>query len=234
MLAYNGKDDEGLGTSAIEKLVNAMDSYFKPPVRPIDKPFFMSVEGAFNIAGRGTVATVTIDSGVWKIGDDVHLIRFKRKLIATTIVEVETFKKTLDRGEAGDNVGVLLRGLLRKDVLRGHALVVPGKYKINKNYKWEIYILKPEEGGRSKPFFTGYRPQCFVRTADLACNITLPEKVQMGMPGDNLTVNLKLDRPLCMDVGQRFALREGGKTVASGVVAEVVPDSEEDMKEEEA
>jgi elongation factor Tu len=161
------------------------------------------------------------------------LIGFKRKPIASTIVGVETFKKTLDRGEAGDNVGVLLRGLLRKDVLRGHAMVAPGKYKINKNYKCEIYILKPEEGGRAKPFFTGYRPQCFVRTADLACNITLPEKVQMGMPGDNLTVHLKLDRPLCMDAGQRFALREGGKTVASGVVAEVIPDSEEDIKADE-
>lgn len=128
----------------------------------------------------------------------------------------------------------MLRGLLRKDILRGHALVAPGKFKVNKSYKSEIYILKPEEGGRSKPFLSGYRPQCFVRTADLACAITLPEKVPMGMPGDSLTINMKLDRPLCMDVGQRFALREGGKTVASGVVSEVIPDTEEDMKDEEA
>jgi len=163
----------------------------------------------------------------------VHLIGFKRAPLATTVVGVETFKKTLDRGEAGDNVGILLRGLLRKDVLRGHALVAPGKFTVNKTYKCEIYVLKPEEGGRSKPFFSGYRPQCFVRTADLACQIKLPEKMKMALPGDNVTVELKLDRPLAMEAGLRFALREGGKTVASGVIAEVIPDSEEDMKEEE-
>lgn len=232
LMALNGQDEDGLGTSAIEKLVKAMDDYFVAPTRPKDKTFFMSVESSFNIPGRGTVATGTVDQGMCKIGDDVHLIGFKRKPIATTIVGIETFKKTLDRGEAGDNVGVLLRGLNRDDVLRGSALVEPGKFTVNKNFKAEIYVLKSEEGGRSKPFFSGYRPQCFVRTADMACALTLPEKVQMAMPGDNLSVSLKLDRPLAIDKGNRFALREGGRTVASGVITEVVPDTGDDLKEE--
>lgn len=234
LLGLNGQDDEGLGTSAIEKLVKAMDDYFVAPERPKDKPFFMSIEGSFNIPGRGTVATGTVDQGICKIGDEVHLIGFKRRPLATTIVGVETFKKTLDRGEAGDNVGVLLRGLNRDDVLRGTALVEPGKFGVNRNFNAEIYVLKTDEGGRNKPFFSGYRPQCFVRTADMACALTLPEGVQMAMPGDNLSVKLKLDRPLAIDKGNRFALREGGRTVASGVITEVVPDSEEDMKEEAA
>lgn len=232
LMALNGQDEGGLGTSSIDKLVNTMDDYFKAPERTIDKPFFMSVDGAFNIPGRGTVATGTIDQGICKVGDDAHLIGFKRKPLMTSIVGIETFKKTLDRGEAGDNVGCLLRGLNRKDVLRGMALVQPGKFTVNRGFKAEIYVLKPEEGGRSKPFFSGYRPQCFIRTADLASAVTLPESQQMALPGDNLSVDLKLDRPLAVEVGHRFALREGGRTVASGVITEIVPDSEEDMKED--
>ena len=230
--ALEGKDENGYGISSIEKLVQTMDDYFQPPERAIDKPFFMSIDGAFNIPGRGTVGTGTIDQGVCKVGDEVHLIGYKRKPLVTGIVGIETFKKQLDRGEAGDNVGCLLRGLNRKDVQRGAALVAPGKFSVNRNYKSEVYVLKPEEGGRNKPFFTGYRPQCFVRTADLACAVKLPENVQMAMPGDNLGVDIKLDRPLAVEVGHRFALREGGKTVASGVITEVVPDTQEDMKDD--
>ncbi|CAI2369909.1 unnamed protein product [Moneuplotes crassus] len=229
LLALEGKDDNGLGTSAIQELISTMDSYFEAPTRPIDKDFFMSVESSFNIPGRGTVATGTIDQGICKIGDDVHLIGIDRKPVATTIVGVESFKKTLDRGEAGDNVGVLLRGLNREDVLRGAALVKPGKFTVNRNFNAEIYVLNTDEGGRNKPFFSGYRPQCFIRTADMACAVTLPESAAMAMPGDNLSVALKLDRPLAIEKGNRFALREGGRTVASGVITEVVPDQEEDM-----
>lgn len=232
LLALQGKDDDGLGTSAVGELVKTMDDYFVAPERPVDKDFFMSVESSFNIPGRGTVATGTIDQGVCKIGDDVHLIGISRKPLATTIVGVESFKKTLDRGEAGDNVGLLLRGLNREDVQRGSSLVVPGKFSVNRNYNAEIYVLNTDEGGRNKPFFSGYRPQCFVNTADMACAVTLPESVSMAMPGDNLSVALKLDRPLSVDKGNRFALREGGRTVASGVITEVVPDPEEDIIDE--
>lgn len=234
LLALNGQDDDGLGTSAMDKLVDAMDSYFVAPTRPIDKSFFMSIDGSFNIPGRGTVATGTIDQGKCKIGDDVHLIGYRRKPLATTIVGVESFKKTLDRGEAGDNVGLLLRGLNRDDVQRGTALVEPGKFGVNRNFKAEIYVLKSDEGGRNKPFFSGYRPQAFIRTADIACAVTLPQNTQMAMPGDNLSIDMKLDRPLALEVGHRFALREGGRTVASGVVTQVVPDSDEDMKDDSA
>lgn len=167
-----------------------------------------------------------------KIGDDVHLIGYKRKPVATTVVGVESFKKTLDRGEAGDNVGMLLRSLTKDHVSRGMALVEPGKFSVNRNFQAEIYVLQPDEGGRSKPFFSGYRPQCFIRTADMACALKLPEKVQMAMPGDNVNVHLKLDRPLAIEKGHRFALREGGRTVASGVITEVIPDQGEDLKDE--
>lgn len=232
LLALEGKDDNGLGTSAISELVQTMDDYFVAPERPIKKDFFMSIDGSFNIPGRGTVATGTIDQGICKIGDEVHLIGYKRKPLATTIVGIESFKKTLDRGEAGDNVGCLLRGLNREDCARGTALVKPGVFGVNRNFKSEIYVLKPDEGGRTKPFFSGYRPQCFIRTADMACDITLPESAQMAMPGDNLSIDMKLDRPLAIEKGHRFALREGGRTVASGVITEVVPDTEEDQLEE--
>lgn len=234
LLALQGKDDDGLGTSSMKKLTDAMDSYFPAAVRAIDKPFFMSVDGSFNIPGRGAVATGTIDQGSCKPGDEVHLIGYSRRPKVTTIVGVETFKKTLDRGEAGDNVGCLLRGVNRDDIERGMALVEPGKFTVNRTYKSEVYVLKQEEGGRNKPFFSGYRPQCFVKTADIAAKITLPETVQMAMPGDSLSIHMKLDRPLPIELGARFALREGGRTVASGVITEVIMDTEEDIKEEQA
>lgn len=234
LLALQGKDDNGYGTSSIKQLVEAMDSYFEAPVRAKDKPFFMSIDGSFNIPGRGTVATGTIDQGIVKPNDEVHLIGYTRRPKLTTVIGVETFKKTLDQGEAGDNVGCLLRGVTRDQVNRGAALVEPGKFTVNRTYKAEVYVLKPEEGGRSKPFFTGYRPQCFIRTADIVCNVALPNSVEMAMPGDNVTLDIKLDLPLAIDVGHRFALREGGKTVASGVITEVIPDTEADIKEEES
>jgi elongation factor Tu len=226
LLALQGKDDDGFGITAMEKLVDAMDNYLKAPERLVDKDFYMSIDGSFNIAGRGTVATGTIDQGQCKIGDDVHLIGYKSKPLATTIVGIEAFKKTLDKGVAGDNVGCLLRGLTRDDVVRGMAMVTPGKFSVNKKVMCEIYVLKPDEGGRSKPFFSGYRPQCFVRTADMACAVTLPETIQMAMPGDNLSIEMNLDKPLAIEKGHRFALREGGRTVASGVVTEVIADEE--------
>jgi len=232
LMALNGDDENGYGMSSIAELVQTMDDYFVAPPRPTEKDFFMSIDGAFNIPGRGTVATGTIDQGICKIGDDVHLIGFKRRPIATTIVGVESFKKTLDQGQAGDNVGCLLRGLNRDDVKRGHALVKPGKFNVNRNYKAEIYVLKSDEGGRSKAFFTGYRPQCFIRTADMACAVELENKEGMALPGDNLGISMKLDRPLAIEKGHRFALREGGRTVASGVITEVVPDPAEDQVEE--
>lgn len=161
------------------------------------------------------------------MGDDVHLIGYDKKPIATTVVGVEAFKKTLDRGEAGDNIGVLLRGLTRDKIRRGMALVAPGKFSVYSKIKSEIYVLEPDEGGRSKPFFTGYRPQCFIKTADVACAVTLPQNVQMAMPGDNLSIDMTLDLPLAVDKGHRFALREGGRTVASGVITDVIPDAKD-------
>ena len=226
LLALQGKDDDGFGLSAMKKLVDAIDNHLQAPDRLVDKDFYMSIDGSFNIAGRGTVATGTIDQGQCKVGDDVHLIGYKGKPVGTTIVGIEAFKKTLDKGVAGDNVGCLLRGLTRDDVVRGMAMVTPGKFSVNKKVMSEIYVLKPDEGGRSKPFFTGYRPQCFVRTADMACAVTLPENIQMAMPGDNLSIEMNLDKPLAIEKGHRFALREGGRTVASGVVTEVIVEEE--------
>jgi elongation factor Tu len=194
--ALNGDDSKGFGATSIQELIDTMDEYFEEPTRPKDKDFFMSIESSFNIPGRGTVATGTIDQGICKVNDDVHLIGYQRKPLASTIIGIETFKKTLDQGEAGDNVGVLLRGVKRDEIPRGLAITKPGKFTVNRTYDAEVYVLKEEEGGRNKPFFSGYRPQCFIRTADIACGITLPDGVEMAMPGDNVTLQLKLDLPL--------------------------------------
>lgn len=191
------------------------------------------VDGSINIPGRGTVATGTIESGKVKVGDEVNLIGIRRKPTVSQVTGLEAFRKSLDYGEAGDSVGVLLKGLLREQVSRGMCLVEPGKYRINRHFKAQIYVLKTEEGGRHKPFFSGYRPQCFLRTADSAADLNLLGGKEMAMPGDNLEVDLKLYVPICMDVGNRFALREGGKTVAAGVITEIIPDTDEDVREEE-
>jgi len=210
-----------------------MDREVPVPTREKDLPFLMSVDTVMNISGRGCVVTGTIEQGKAKSGDDVHLIGVKRKATPTTITGIETFKKQLDYGEAGDNVGVLLRGILKDQVKRGQCLVKPGSLDVRRNFDAELYILKPEEGGRTKPFHNGYRPQCFIRTADVATDIQLPENMQMAMPGDNLKCSLKLSYPLPISKGLRFALREGGKTVAAGVISALKEDTEADLKEEE-
>lgn len=210
-----------------------MDEHIAEPVRESKKDFLMSIDQSVNIPGRGCVVTGTIEQGKCKVNDEVHMIGIKRKHTVSTITGIETFHKQLDSGEAGDNVGVLLRGVTKDQIKRGMCLAKPNSLDIRRNIEGEIYVLKPDEGGRIKPFFTGYRPQCFIRTADTAVDITLPEGAQMAMPGDNLTVGMKLYYPLPVVIGQRFALREGGKTVAAGVITGLGTDSEADIKEEE-
>ena len=217
----------------MEKLVAAMDNDFKLPERLVNKPFLMSIDQSINISGRGTVCTGTVEQGSVKINDEVHLIGIKRKHTPTTVTGIETFHKQMDKAEAGDNVGVLLRGITKDDLKRGMCLIAPKSMDVRRNFEGEIYVLKADEGGRSKPFFTGYRPQAFIRTADCAVDVTLPENVEMAMPGDNLTVKMKLNYPLPILVGQRFAVREGGKTVAAGVITKLLEDSAADIKEEE-
>jgi elongation factor Tu len=217
----------------MEKLVAAMDNDFKLPERLVNKPFLMSIDQSINISGRGTVCTGTVEQGSVKINDEVHLIGIRRKHTPTTVTGIETFHKQMDKAEAGDNVGVLLRGVTKDDLRRGMCLIAPKSMDVRRNFEGEIYVLKADEGGRSKPFFTGYRPQAFIRTADCAVDVTLPENVEMAMPGDNLTVKMKLNYPLPILVGQRFAVREGGKTVAAGVITKLLEDSAADIKEEE-
>lgn len=232
LCALNGTDPE-LGEKAMEQLVNAMDNTFQLPERLVDKKFLMSIDQSINISGRGTVCTGTIEQGAVKLNQDVHLIGIRRKHIPTTVTGIETFHKQMDSAEAGDNVGVLLRGITKDQIRRGMCLSEPGSLEVRRNFEGEIYVLKADEGGRSKPFFTGYRPQAFIRTADCAVDVTLPEDVEMAMPGDNLTVKMKLAYPLPILEGQRFAVREGGRTVAAGVITKLGEDSPEDIKEEE-
>jgi len=232
LCALNGTDKE-IGFDAMEQLVEAMDATFKEPERLTDKPFLMSIDQSINISGRGTVCTGTIEQGTLKVNDEVHLIGIKRKHTNTTVTGIETFHKQMDKAQAGDNVGALLRGITKEQLKRGMCLAAPGSMEVRRNFEGEIYVLKPDEGGRSKPFFTGYRPQAFIRTADCAVDVTLAEGTEMAMPGDNLTVQMKLNYPLPILVGQRFAVREGGRTVAAGVISKLLTDSPEDIKEEE-
>lgn len=232
LCALNGTEPT-LGRDAMKALTEAMDKHFTEPVREKDKDFLMSIDGSLNIAGRGVVATGTVEQGKCKINDEVHLTGFRRKPTPCVITGIETFHKLLPNAEAGDNVGVLLRGVTKEQIRRGMTLVKPNSVEVRRNCEAEIYVLKPEEGGRSKPFHTGYRPQCFVRTADVAVDVTLPTEVQMALPGDNLSIKMKLNFPLPINVGQRFAFREGGKTVAAGVITKLLEDSEADIKEEE-
>ena len=232
LCALNGTNPE-IGHDAMEQLVAAMDEHILEPEREAKKDFLMSIESSVNIPGRGCVVTGTIEQGKAKLNDEVQMIGIRRKPTVVTITGIETFHKQLDTAEAGDNVGVLLRGVTKEQIKRGMCLSKPNSMSVRRNCKGEIYVLKPDEGGRSKPFFTGYRPQCFIRTADVAVDVTLPADVQMGMPGDNITVEMKLNYPLPILQGQRFALREGGKTVAAGVITELLEDSEADIKEEE-
>src|SRR3954465_2532933 len=217
LMALEDKNKE-LGHDAILKLMEAVDSYIPQPERPIDQPFLMPVEDVFSISGRGTVVTGRVERGVIKVGEEVEIVGLK-DTVKTTVTGVEMFRKLLDQGQAGDNVGVLLRGTKREDVERGQVLCKPGSVKPHTKFKAEAYILTKEEGGRHTPFFTNYRPQFYFRTTDVTGIVKLPEGVEMVMPGDNVTMDVELIAPIAMDQGLRFAIREGGRTVGAGVVA---------------
>ena len=210
-----------LGHDAILKLMEAVDAYIPQPDRPIDKPFLMPIEDVFSISGRGTVVTGRIERGVIKVGEEIEIVGISatQKTICTG---VEMFRKLLDQGQAGDNVGILLRGTKREDVQRGQVLCKPASVKPHKKFKAEAYILTKEEGGRHTPFFTNYRPQFYFRTTDVTGVVTLPEGTEMVMPGDNVTVDVELIQPIAMEEKLRFAIREGGRTVGAGVVASIV------------
>ncbi len=218
--ALNGDDDD-LGIGSIDRLLATIDEYVPVPERDVDKTFLMPVEDVFSIEGRGTVATGRIERGVVKVGEEIEIIGL-RDTQKTTVTGVEMFRKLLDQGEAGDNVGLLLRGLKRDEIERGQVIAKPGSITPHKKFKGEAYILKKEEGGRHKPFFTGYRPQFYFRTTDVTGSIKLPDGVEMAMPGDNITVEVELHQAIAMEKQVRFAIREGGRTVGSGVVSEVI------------
>ncbi|CAA2970241.1 elongation factor Tu, mitochondrial [Olea europaea subsp. europaea] len=219
--ALEGTNEE-IGKKAILKLMEAVDSYIPDPVRQLDKPFLMPVEDVFTIQGRGTVATGRVEQGVIKPGDDVEILGLTQNPRKTTVTGVEMFKKILDYGQAGDNVGLLLRGTKREDIQRGMVIAKPGTTKTYTKFEAEIYVLTKEEGGRHTAFFSNYRPQFYLRTADVTGKVELPENVKMVMPGDNVTATFELIYPVPLEAGQRFALREGGRTVGAGVVSKVI------------
>ncbi len=214
-------DQSDIGEPSIIKLVDAMDAYIPQPQREIDKPFLMPIEDVFSISGRGTVVTGRIERGKVKVGEEVAIVGIK-PTVKTICTGVEMFRKLLDQGEAGDNVGVLLRGTKRDDVERGQVLAKPGTITPHTNFEAEVYVLGKEEGGRHTPFFKGYRPQFYFRTTDVTGSVDLPEGVEMVMPGDNVRIVVSLIAPIAMDEGLRFAIREGGRTVGAGVVAKVI------------
>jgi elongation factor Tu len=214
-------DASAIGEEAIVKLVETMDEYIKEPVRALDQPFLLPIEDVFSIAGRGTVVTGRIERGIVKVGEEIEVVGIKAT-VKTTCTGVEMFRKLLDQGQAGDNVGVLLRGLKREDVERGQVLAKPGSITPHTKFEAEVYILSKEEGGRHTPFFKGYRPQFYFRTTDVTGEVVLPEGVEMVMPGDNIKMVVTLIAPVAMEEGLRFAIREGGRTVGAGVVAKIV------------
>ena len=205
---------------AIQELLDQMDSYIDDPVREIDKPFLMPVEDVFSIKGRGTVATGRVERGIVKVNEEVEIVGI-HDTKKTVVTGVEMFKKLLDQGQAGDNVGVLLRGIEREDIERGQVLCKPGSITPHTNFEAEVYVLKKEEGGRHTPFFKGYKPQFYIRTTDVTGSVELPEGVEMVMPGDNIQMKVELIAPIAMEEGLRFAIREGGRTVGSGVVTKI-------------
>ncbi|XP_074358643.1 elongation factor Tu, mitochondrial-like [Apium graveolens] len=219
--ALQGTNEE-IGKKAILKLMDAVDEYIPDPVRQLDKPFLMPIEDVFSIQGRGTVATGRVEQGTIKVGEDVEILGLMQGNLKSTVTGVEMFKKILDHGEAGDNVGLLLRGLKRDDIQRGQVIAKPGSVKTYKRFEAEIYVLTKDEGGRHTAFFSNYRPQFYLRTADITGKVELPEDVKMVMPGDNVTAIFELITPVPLDAGQRFALREGGRTVGAGVVSKVI------------
>ena len=221
LMALEGRDDNELGVSAVKKLVESLDSYIPEPVRAIDQPFLLPVEDVFSISGRGTVVTGRVERGIVKVGDELEIVGIK-DTAKTTCTGVEMFRKLLDEGRAGENVGVLLRGTKREEVERGQVLAKPGSIKPHAKFEAEVYVLSKEEGGRHTPFFKGYRPQFYFRTTDVTGACELPEGVEMVMPGDNIKMNVTLIHPVAMDEGLRFAIREGGRTVGAGVVSKIL------------
>jgi len=221
LMALEGRDDNELGTTAVRKLVEALDSYIPEPVRAVDQPFLMPIEDVFSIAGRGTVVTGRIERGVVKVGEEIEIIGIT-DTAKTTCTGVEMFRKLLDEGRAGENCGVLLRGTKREEVQRGQVLAKPGSVKPHTKFTSEIYVLSKDEGGRHTPFFKGYRPQFYFRTTDVTGACELPEGTEMVMPGDNVQMEVTLIHPIAMEEGLRFAIREGGRTVGAGVVAKII------------
>ena len=219
-LALEGDQSE-IGVPSIIKLAETMDAYIPTPVRDVDHPFLMPVEDVFSISGRGTVVTGRVERGVLKVGDEIEIVGL-RPTQKTTCTGVEMFRKLLDQGQAGDNIGVLLRGTKREEVERGQVLAKPGTITPHTQFTAEVYVLSKEEGGRHTPFFKGYRPQFYFRTTDVTGTIELPEGVEMVMPGDNITMKVQLISPIAMNEGLRFAIREGGRTVGAGVVAKII------------
>jgi len=216
--ALEGKDE---GVSSIIELAKAMDEHIPEPEREIDKPFLMAIEDVFSIKGRGTVVTGRVERGVIKVGDEVEIVGFGPSK-KTTVTGVEMFRKLLDQGQAGDNVGCLLRGIAKDEVQRGQVLAAPGSVTPHVKFDAEVYVLKKEEGGRHKPFFTNYRPQFYMRTTDVTGTISLPDDVKMVMPGDNVNMSVELITPVAMEEQQRFAIREGGRTVGAGIITKIV------------
>jgi elongation factor Tu len=220
LMALEGKSEEQ-GKAAIMKLMEAVDSYIPQPVRAKDRPFLMPIEDVFSISGRGTVVTGRVERGIIKVGDEVEIVGL-RDTTKTVVTGVEMFRKLLDQGEAGDNIGALLRGTKREEVERGQVLAAPGSITPHTRFQCEAYILTKEEGGRHTPFFGNYRPQFYFRTTDVTGTVHLPEGTEMVMPGDNISMEIELIAPIAMDEGLRFAIREGGRTVGAGVVAKII------------
>jgi elongation factor Tu len=218
--ALEGEPSE-IGEGSINKLLDALDSFIPEPKREIDKPFLMPVEDVFTISGRGTVVTGRVERGIVKVGEEVEIVGFKDTM-KTVVTGVEMFRKLLDEGRAGDNIGALLRGTKREEIERGQVLAKPGSITPHKNFMGEVYVLKKEEGGRHTPFFKGYRPQFYFRTTDVTGDVKLPDGMEMVMPGDNVTMDITLITPIACEEGLRFAIREGGKTVGAGVVTKII------------
>jgi elongation factor Tu len=221
LMALNGEDENELGTTAVKKLIESLDSYIPEPERAVDQPFLLPVEDVFSIQGRGTVVTGRVERGIIKVGEDIEIVGVK-ETATSTCTGVEMFRKMLDEGRAGENVGVLLRGTKREEVERGQVLAAPGSITPHTKFEGEVYVLNKEEGGRHTPFFKGYRPQFYFRTTDITGACELPEGVEMVMPGDNIKMDVTLINPIAMDEGLRFAIREGGRTVGAGVLAKIV------------
>jgi elongation factor Tu len=221
LMALNGVDDNELGTTAVKKLIEALDTYIPQPERAVDLPFLMPIEDVFSISGRGTVVTGRIERGILRTGDEISIIGI-HDTTKSVCTGVEMFRKLLDEGRAGENVGVLLRGTKRDDVERGQVLAKTGSITPHTRFEGEVYVLSKEEGGRHTPFFKGYRPQFYFRTTDVTGACELPEGTEMVMPGDNVKMDVTLIAPIAMEEGLRFAIREGGRTVGAGVVAKIV------------